>query len=110
MQLVEDFEANAVPGFARLGVRDEHAGGGLLESGEVGERDHLVGYYNMEGEVRWFGGEEGEGRDTRYAISIQAFSTSSVMPTYLDELRGFGSSNFTFEYSTMCIAGAVNYH
>jgi hypothetical protein len=42
----------------------------------------------------------------RYATSIHAFSTSSVMPTYLDELSGFESWNLTGSYSTSCIAGA----
>lgn len=45
--------------------------------------------------------------NVRYAMSIQAFSTSSVIPTYFEELRGFGSVNFTREYSTSFIAGAT---
>jgi hypothetical protein len=41
-------------------------------------------------------GRKGE-RDVRYAMSIQAFSTSSVVPTYFEELRGLGRENFTRE-------------
>jgi hypothetical protein len=50
--------------------------------------------------------DENERMGSRYAMSIHAFSTSSVMPTYFDELRGLGSSNRTSEYSTSCMAGA----
>ncbi len=38
-------------------------------------------------------------------MSIHAFSTSSVVPTYLLELSGFESEYLTCEYSTSCIAG-----
>lgn len=50
----------------------------------------------------------GQGRDVRYAMSIHAFSTSSVMPTYFELLSGFASLNSSSWYSTTCIAGAVD--
>lgn len=37
------------------------------------------------------------GEGLRYAISIHAFSTSSVMPTYFDELSGLGREKVTSE-------------
>jgi hypothetical protein len=43
VKLVEDFETDAVTGFARAGVGDGHGGAGLVEFGEVGSGDHLVG-------------------------------------------------------------------
>lgn len=44
MQLVEDFETDAVARFAGFGICDGHGVGGLLEHGEVRFGDHLVGY------------------------------------------------------------------
>jgi hypothetical protein len=43
VQLVEDFEADTVACLAGLGVCDFHGVGGVVEFGEVGFGDHLVG-------------------------------------------------------------------